>query len=74
MADLGFVPEDIELMKMKFDVTIDELNLKLKRMVVNEMEIKRQLKSLEVNRQVTNKQIEEIRKKKDDLKNREVKE
>jgi len=74
MADLGFAPEDIELMKMKFDVTIDELNLKLKRMVVNEMEIKRQLKSLEVNRQVTNKQIEEIRKKKDDLKNREVKE
>ena len=74
MADIGFTPEDVELMNMKYDVTIDELNLKLKRMKVNGMEIQRQLKSLEVNRQVTTKKIEEIKQLKEDLKNREVKE
>jgi len=74
MADIGFRPDDIELQNLKYDLSIDELNLKLKRITLSEMENRKRMVNLGVERTSTLKRIEEYKKQKEDLKNREVKE
>ena len=73
MADLGFTPEDIELQTLKFDLAIDELHLKLKRITLSELEIKKRQANLAMERKVTHERIAEYTKQKNDL-NKEVKE